>query len=143
VSTLEGVVQFYAGPEFNTPRAPTARFSFSATQVSDIANFMRGLNTLQNIAQVRRALNGVLALTGNPQALVRDGLRLASSNTTDAIRVLDEGSLYPLAVANLRQARQQIAQALDATTPATRAPFINQALVELNTAQNLIATIAP
>jgi mono/diheme cytochrome c family protein len=143
VSTLEGVVQFYAGPEFNTPRAATARFSFSTTQVSDIANFMRGLNTLQNIAQVRRALNGVLALTGNPQALVRDGLRLASANTTDAIRVLGEGNLYPLAVASLSQARQQIAQALDAATPATRAPFINQALGDLDTAQGLIATIAP
>lgn len=143
VSTLEGVVQFYAGPEFNTPRAAGARFSFSAAQVSDIANFMRGLNTLQNIQQVRRSLNGVLALTGNPQPQVQEGLQLASSNTGDAIRVLGEGSIFPLAVPHLNQAQALIAQALAANNANTRAPFINQALAELDAAQALVATIAP
>jgi hypothetical protein len=143
VSTLEGVVQFYAGPEFNTPRAAGARFSFSAAQVSDIANFMRGLNTLQNISQVQRSLNGVLALTGNPQPQVQEGLQLASSNTGDAIRVLGEGSIFPLAVPHLNQAQALIAQALAASSAGTRAPFINQALAELDAAQALVATIAP
>ncbi len=143
VSTLEGVVQFYAGPEFNTPRAAGARFSFSAAQVSDIANFMRGLNTLQNIDQVRRSLTGVLALTGNPQPQVQEGLQLASSNTGDAIRVLGEGSIFPLAVPPLTQAQALIAQALAANNANTRAPFINQALAALDAAQALVATIAP
>lgn len=143
VSTLEGVVQFYGGPEFNTPRADGARFSFSAAQVSDIANFMRGLNTLQNIDQVRRSLNGVLALTGNPQPQVQSGLQLAASNTGDAIRVLGEGGIFPLAVPHLSQAQSLIAQAQAANNANTRAPFINQALAALDAAQALVATIAP
>lgn len=143
VSTLEGVVQFYSGPEFNTPRAPSARFSFTPAQVSQIANFMRGLNTLQNIDQVRRSLNGVLALAGNPQPQVQDGLLLAASNTGDAIRVLGEGGIFPQAVPRLNQAQSLIAQAQAATSASTRTPFINQALAELDAAQALVATIAP
>lgn len=143
VSTLEGVVQFYAGPEFNTPRAAGARFSFTSAQVSQIANFMRGLNTLQNIDQVRRSLNGVLALAGNPQPRVQSGLQLAASNTGDAIRVLGEGGIFPLAVPHLNQAQSLIAQAQAANNANTRAPFINQALAELDAAQALVATIAP
>ncbi|HET7866149.1 MAG TPA: hypothetical protein VFL86_17255 [Burkholderiaceae bacterium] len=143
VSTLEGVVQFYSGPEFNTPRAAGARFSFTPAQVSQIANFMRGLNTLQNIDQVRRSLNGVLAVTGNPQPQVQSGLQLAASNTGDAIRVLGEGGIFPLAVPRLNQVLSLIAQAQAATSASTRAPFINQALAELGAAQALVATIAP
>lgn len=143
VSTLEGVVQFYAGPEFNTPRAAGGRFSFTPAQVSQIANFMRGLNTLQNIGQVRRSLNGVLALAGSPQPQVQGGLQLAASNTGDAIRVLGEGGIFPLAVPRLNQAQSLIAQALAANDANTRAPFINQALAELDAAQALVATIAP
>ena len=143
VSTLEGVVQFYAGPEFNTPRAAGARFSFTPAQVSQIANFMRGLNTLQNIIEVRRSLNGVMALTGNPQPQVQGGLQLAASNTGDAIRVLGEGGIFPLAVPHLNQAQSLIAQARAANNANTRAPFINQALAELDAAQALVATIAP
>ena len=143
VSTLEGVVQFYAGPEFNTPRGVGGRFSFTPAQVSQIANFMRGLNTLQNIDQVRRSLNGVLALAGNPQLQVQSGLQLAASNTGDAIRVLGEGGIFPLAVPRLNQAQSLIAQAQAADNASTRAPFINQALAELDAAQALVATIAP
>jgi cytochrome c peroxidase len=49
VSTLEGVVAFYSGPQFHNPRAPAARFNFNQTQRTNIANFMRAVNTLQNI----------------------------------------------------------------------------------------------
>lgn len=56
VSTLEDVVNFYDGPEFNGPRQPAARFSFNQTQIDQIVDFMRGVNTLQNInAEIGRA----------------------------------------------------------------------------------------
>jgi len=143
VSTLEGVVQFYSGPEFNAPRAASARFSFTPAQVSQIANFMRGLNTLQNIEQVRRSLNGVLALTGNPQPQVQSGLELAAADTGDAIRVLGEGGIFPLAVPHLNQAQDLIEQAHAATSAGTRAPLITRALAELDAAQALVATRTP
>jgi cytochrome c peroxidase len=143
VDTLEDVVRFYAGPEFNTPRSAGGRFSFTPAQVQDIANFMRGLNTLQNIDQVRRSLKGVLALPGDPQPQVQDGLQLAASNTEDAIRVLDEGGIFPRALPHLDQAQSLIAQAQAAGNPGTRSPLINRALAELDAAQALVATIAP
>ena len=56
VSTLEGVVAFYTGPEFNGPRAPAARFAFTPTQVGEISNFMRAINVLQNVNSASREL---------------------------------------------------------------------------------------
>jgi hypothetical protein len=67
VTTLEGAVVFYTGPEFNNPRPPSARFSFTAAQVDQIADFMRAVNTLQNIDVARRELQEILANAGNPQ----------------------------------------------------------------------------
>jgi cytochrome c peroxidase len=95
VSTLEGVVEFYSGPEFNTPRAPGARFNFNQTQRDQIADFMRGVNTLQNINVGQRELEEILALTGNPQKEVQTRLQTAFDETQDAIDVLNEGVIFP------------------------------------------------
>jgi hypothetical protein len=46
VNTLEEVVTLYTGDEFNGPRQPNARFSFTDTQKGQIADFMRAVNTL-------------------------------------------------------------------------------------------------
>ena len=57
-NTLEEVVAFYAGPVFNGPRAPAARFAFNATQIEQLTDFMRALNSLQNIQVATRRVAG-------------------------------------------------------------------------------------
>ena len=44
VNTLEEVVAFYAGPEFNAVRPPAGRFDFTRVQIKQIADFMRAIN---------------------------------------------------------------------------------------------------
>src|SRR5207247_10676502 len=44
VSTLQGVLDFYTGPEFNNPRPPAAQFNFTQQQKDQIVAFMRGVN---------------------------------------------------------------------------------------------------
>jgi len=61
-------VDFYNGPAFNNPRAAAARFNFNLTQRDQLVDFMRGVNTLQNIDVARRELKEILANNGDPQA---------------------------------------------------------------------------
>jgi cytochrome c peroxidase len=143
VNTLEEVVAFYAGPQFNAPRPPAARFSFTQAQITDIANFMRGLNTLQNIDVARRALQEVLALTGNPQPQVQSRLESARLDCGDAIRVLGETSLFPAASAQIAAARQLIVQAQGTNNPNSRNTVIDQAIDALDAAEALVANITP
>lgn len=143
VSTLEGVVNFYSGPEFNNPRLAGARFSFTPAQVSDIANFMRGINTLQNIDVARRELQEILALTGNPQLEVQSRLESARLDCNDAIRVLGQTGIFLSAVTQITSARQLVVQAQQTNNPSTRDTIINQAITALNAAQNLVAAITP
>ena len=82
-TTLEGAVDFYSGPEFNDPRAPAARFDFNVTQRNQIVDFLRGLNTLQNIDVARRELQEILANTGNPQSEQATRLQTAFDETQD------------------------------------------------------------
>src|SRR5438067_4652612 len=67
VSTREGVVAFYSGPQFNNPRPGPLRFNFDETQRKQIANFMRAINTLQNIDVATRELREILANRRDPQ----------------------------------------------------------------------------
>ena len=143
VSTLEGTVAFYSGPEFNGPRAPGARFSFDATQTAQLSNFMRGVNSLQNVDVARRELAEILALSGNPQPEVQSRLASAFTETGDAVRVLNQGGIYPNAVAQIEQARQLIVQAQQTANPNTRRTIIQQAIATLDGARALVATVTP
>jgi cytochrome c peroxidase len=143
VSTVEGVVAFYGGPEFNAPRQPAARFSFDETQIDQIAGFMRGVNTLQNISVARRELAEILANRRDPLAEQNTRLQTAFDETQDAIDVLNEGGLFPSAVTRLTSARSLIANAQFTTDPAQRRSLIQQAITRLDAARNAVATIAP
>lgn len=143
VATLEGVVDFYSGPEFNTPRAPAARFSFNQTQRNQIADFMRGVNTLQNIDGARRELREFVV---RRESLLRDQearLRAAFEETRDAIEVLREGSLFPEAVTRLRSARTCIVQAQASYDPDERRQLAKLAAAALARAREAVATVAP
>ncbi len=142
VSTLEGVVDFYSGPEFNNPRAAAARFNFNQTQRDRLADFMRGINTLQNIDVARRELNEILAnIRGNPRRETDTRLQTAFEETQDSIDVLNEGGIFPSAVTHLTAARNLIAQAQHNTDTSARRSLVQQAIAKLGSARSAVATV--
>jgi hypothetical protein len=143
VDTLENVVRFYSGPEFNTPRPAAARFNFNETQINDIADFMRGVNTLQNIDVAVRELQEILANKSDPRSEQDTRLQTAFEDTQDAIDVLNEGGIFPSAVTKLRSARNLIAQAQLNNDPSQRRSLIQQAITTLGEARNIVATVTP
>jgi cytochrome c peroxidase len=140
VETLEAVVDFYTGPEFNGPRAAAARFAFTQTQRDRVADFMRGVNVLQNIDVARRELQEILDNRFDPQQEQDTRLQTAFEDTQDAIDVLGEGAIFPTAVTRLTEARNRIAQAQFAVDPSQRRALIQQAIGKLGEARGLIAT---
>jgi len=142
-STLEGVIDFYTGPQFNNPRAPAARFAFTALQATQVVNFMRSLNTLQNIEVAARELDEVTQTHGNPEQEMQNRLTSAFNDTRDGINVLNQGSLYPTAVSQLTAARNFISQALQPIDGNARRQLASQAIGQLNLARATVATIVP
>jgi hypothetical protein len=139
-ATLEGVLQFYTGPEFNLPRAPAARFNFNQTQQDQIVDFMRAINVLQNVDVAKRELEEILDIQGNPQQEQATRLQTAFEETDDSIRVLNEGGIFPAAVTRLTEARNLISQAQFTGDSTQRRALIQQAITTLNQARTLIAT---
>jgi cytochrome c peroxidase len=133
-ATLEDVLEFYTGPSFNNPRPPAGRFAFTPSQKTDLLNFVRAINTLQNIDVAKRELEEILALTGDPQNEIASRLVTAHSDTRNAIVVLGEGGIFPAAAADLTAARQFISNAQQTIDPAARRQLILQALAELGEA---------
>jgi cytochrome c peroxidase len=137
--TLEDVVAFYMSPEFNGPRLPAAQFNFNATQIAQLTDFMRALNTLQNIQVARRELQEILSLNGNPQNEIQTRLQTAGFDTDDAIAVLNQGAIYPAVVVGLTAARSNITLAQQTNNPALRNTRIQTAITQLSQANTAIA----
>ncbi len=112
IATIEGAVAFYNGDAFNS--SPSGKFLAStdpsgvgirldATQVVEVAAFLRVINALENIRETLSLLDRSTAkgVKGERASLL---LRRAAAETGDAIAVLAGGSLHPDAVAHLRAA---------------------------------------
>jgi hypothetical protein len=140
VSTLEGVVAFYSGPEFNNPRPGSLRFNFNETQQIQIADFMRAINTLQNIDVATRALQEILANRRDPQREHNTRLQSAFGDTQDGIDVLNQGGIFPDAAMRLTEARNLISQAQQSGNAGQRRSLIQQAITKLGEARALVAT---
>jgi hypothetical protein len=144
VSTLEGVVAFYSGPEFNNPnnlsRPGPLRFNFDETQGKQIANFMRAINTLQNIDVATRELREILANRRDPQREQNTRLQTAIGDTQNGIRVLTEGNIYSDAVTTLTEARDLISQAQQTGDTGLRRSLVQQAITKLGEARDIVAT---
>ena len=106
VSTLEDVVEFYTGPNSTIHERPLHSFNFDVTtQIEQIADFMRGVNTLQNIDVARRELQEILANNGNPQANRTHACRRRSRRHRTRLTCSTEGGIFPAAVPHLTAAR--------------------------------------
>jgi cytochrome c peroxidase len=138
-TTLEAAVAFYSGTEFNSPRLPPAQFNFTQEQNEQIADFLRGVNTLQSIDVAKRELSEILAIRSNPRREQDTRLQTALNETGDAIDVLNEGDIFPSAVTHLTAARNLILQAQASNDAAQRRALIQQAIAKLNQARGAVA----
>ena len=142
-STLEDAVRFYTSDAFNDPRAPAAQFDFNETEIGQIADFLRGVNTLQNVNVARSELEEIRANRNNPRREQDTRLQTAFEETQDAINVLNGAGIFPIAVTPLTSARNLIAQAQLTNDSGQRRALIQQAIGQLGEARDAVATIAP
>ncbi|MDX1672096.1 MAG: hypothetical protein R3211_07125 [Balneolaceae bacterium] len=120
VETLEGAVAFYNGDAFNNSpagqlvqNATGSGINLDATQVEAIADFLRVINTLDNIEQARTFLDSYAErkFLGNVRYL--DLPDQALEEIRDCIAVLREGGLHPDAVSQLEAAERLTAEAIE------------------------------
>jgi hypothetical protein len=133
VETLDGVMDFYTGPEFNNPRPANLQFTFNETQQTQIVKFMRALNTLQNIDVAKRELQEILNNRHDPQSEQLTRLQTAFEDTDDGINVLQEGNIFPTAKTRLTEARNLIS--LAQSDPGQRRTRVQEAIVKLGQAR--------
>ena len=131
VQTIEDAVLFYNSPAFNdSPGAALAGgiIALDATQVQEVAAFLRVLNALENIRSATEMLADAQSVT--EPALLTRLLALAAKDLGDAIRVLDDAKLHPDAVQLLRDAQaaanQQLIANATVRASAARALLIEQ-----------------
>lgn len=141
VKTLEGAIAFYNGDAFtNSPAgeliigATGSGINLDATQVDAVASFLRVINAVQNITESLELLNTYLSrkfLGKHPY----DRLTLvAASETQDAMMVLAEANLHPVAVTNLNRAHDALSEANSESKPSKK--LVRQAIQELILAKN-------
>jgi cytochrome c peroxidase len=140
--TLKAAVAFYSGAEFNAPPR-AARFNFSDAQNEQIADFLRGVNTLQNIDVAVRELQEILDNRNNPRNEQNKRLQTAFEETQDAIDVLTGQDIFQSALPHLTTARDSISQALQNGDPAQRRVLVQQAIDALGDARDLVETPEP
>jgi len=115
IETIEGAVAFYDGAAFNN--SPAGRvlagadprgvgIALDATQIVEVAAFLRVINALENIRQsaavLEESLREEIVHTSRAQALIGRAL----PEIRDAIGVLANAGLHPQAVAHLEDARK-------------------------------------
>jgi hypothetical protein len=139
ISTVEDAVAFYQSPQFlSSPGANFVVPFLTPQSIQNIGAFLRAINALENIAQVRKRAQ-FLANNATPGGLTI--LTLAIHDTDDAIRDLSAPSLSANATATALtalKAAREIFQ--DASPNATRRPTdsMNKAAAQLNIAKGAL-----
>lgn len=145
--TLEDAIAFYASPEFTA--ATGAVIPLNATEITEVADFLRVINALDNIENLvsPQADRALLALSQSPvpNDVINRILQIMIADTNDAIDVLEDGNLHnsgglPFnAVKQLQKARQRMQQAMNSSASSTaRTNHINQAKDNLDNAVALM-----
>ncbi|MGH8525960.1 MAG: hypothetical protein ACREXY_17685, partial [Gammaproteobacteria bacterium] len=139
-NTIEEGVEHYNRAEFNNnpcnPRAITAQIHMSATEVTAVATFLRVINADENARSAVVFAETGLAITPLPRA--RRLLSLAIEEIGDGIKVLQDKSLHPDAITELREARRLLIIARNTAPKRLRDALINRAIADLNSARNLM-----
>ena len=114
IETIEGAVAFYNGDAFNN--SPAGRtlasldpdgvgINLDATQVVEVAAFLRLINALENIRVSIEFLEKGLRKGFFQGKEAKEFFTRAIHETEDSISVLTGGGLHPLAVFHLQEAR--------------------------------------
>lgn len=148
VSTLEETVAYYNTDAFNlspgalTSKGANRQIKLDSSQVVAIAQFLRAINALENIRS-SLAMDGKALKQGSKSA--RETLRLAASDTQDAVEVLGGGGLvaYPQALAWLNQALEQERAAAEEPFKALRTPRVEMAMRLKERARDSMVTLLP
>ncbi|MDR8390815.1 hypothetical protein NC796_06685 [Aliifodinibius sp. S!AR15-10] len=121
VETLEGSIAFYNGAAFNNSPAGQlvqgatgSGINLDATQVEAVADFLRVINTLDNIAQARDLLLSYADRDFLGNVEYTRLLNQSLEEIDDCIMVLRSGGLHPKAVQYLEEARNATLEAIDA-----------------------------
>ncbi len=131
INTIELGVQFYEfsfGPQFFPPNATSFQPSqgFGPAQIQAIAAFLRTINALENIrASLDMESRAQQIAAYKPAAEL---IETSIAELEDAIEVLSDGSLHPVAILRLREAIQFDQQALTLTNQQQRNAKIQQAI---------------
>ena len=145
VETIEGAVAFYSGQAFNN--SPSGRFLASidpdrvgirldATQIVEVAAFLRVINALENIRQAGEALETVRAPGYLQPERGAKLLRRAAKETGDAAGVLAGAGLHPDAVERLHEAKRLAERA--AGSASTHRGLAGKALEALKKARAML-----
>jgi len=139
VNTIEEAVAFYTSPAFNNSISgiTLGGINLSPTDVTDIAAFLRVLNTLENIRSAgdldKRAKRANL-LQG------QELIRLAISELKDALEVLSGGNLHRGAQGAISEALTLNQKALNTTKLNQRNEFLDESLAKMHeAADNMVA----
>lgn len=141
VTTLEGSIAFYNGNAFNNSPAGQlvagatgSGINLDATQVEAIAAFLRVINTQENIRISKELLDSFIKREFLGNVAFNDLTKVAEEEIGDAIQVLTEGTIHPIAATYLKNALVLVSKANESKSP--KKGLIEEALVELDKAQN-------
>jgi len=139
IETIEGAVAFYDGAAFNASPAGRALggIELDATQIVEIAAFLRVLNALENMRTARENLEAARRLGLFARKRNETLLRRVLIDTGDAIKVLAGGALHPQAVLQLERSREAAAKARSSVFRGERS--LRRALEALDAARAQLA----
>ncbi len=135
VNTIEGAVGFYNSGAFRqSPAGQAGRpINLDPSQVKAVAAFLRVINALDNIREVKVMLGAIERnefLAGeHPDDLAKRSI----NDIDDAIMVLSGAGLHPEAVAKLKNARRRMESA--SAKPSDRIKLAKKALTSLDMAR--------
>jgi mono/diheme cytochrome c family protein len=142
VETIEGAVAFYNGAAFNDSPAGQlligatgSGIELDATQVVEVAAFLRVINALENIRESVSQLEIVLEAQRFGKQRAKRALTRAAHEAEDGRMVLAGGGLAPVAVSYLDEAYRLARQALEREGSA-RQGLVRKAMAELESARN-------
>lgn len=147
IDNLEDAIRFFNTPEFLA--ASGRSIPFNATQVNQVAAFLRVINAIDNVenAALRSAGRALVALgtDPNPDDVINRALEIAIADTQDAIDVLNQGGLHNSgglpnnAVKQLNVAKTRFQQAMNtAANDNARINHIEKAQANLLNAVDLM-----
>ena len=145
IETIEGAVAFYDSDAFDN--SPAGRFlagidpngisiQLEATQIVEVAAFLRVINTLENIRESVAQLESGVTGGFSDREDAKRAIRRAVAEIDDGIRVLSGGGISPEAVAHLEEAKGLSEKA--ARSWFSRKSLAEQAIEALNEARGAL-----